>query len=137
MHPLLVTAAIIIHQGNVLLARRRADAPYPLLWEFPGGKVEPMEDPSDCIVREIREELAMEVAVEDIYDVVYHRYPERPVLVLAYRCIWTSGEVIDLDVAEHRWVSPESLLDYELLPADVPLAERIRRDFADEGPASL
>ncbi len=137
MHPLLVTAAIIIHQGNVLLARRRADAPYPLLWEFPGGKVEPMEDPSDCIVREIREELAIEVAVEGIYDVVYHRYPERPVLVLAYRCIWTGGEVIDLDVAEHSWVSPESLLDYELLPADVPLAERIRRDFADEGPAGL
>ncbi len=129
MHPLLVTAAIIIHQGKVLLARRRVNAPYPLLWEFPGGKVEPMESPSDCIVREIREELAIEVAVEGIYDVIYHLYPERPVLVLAYRCTWTAGEITDLDVAEHRWVLPENLLDYELLPADIPLAEKIRKDF--------
>ncbi len=137
MLPVLVTAAIIIHQGKVLLARRRADAPYPLLWEFPGGKVEPMEDPSDCIVREIREELAIESAVKGIYDVIYHRYPERPVLVLAYRCTWTDREIIDLDVAEHRWVLPENLLDYELLPADIPLAEKIRKDFINEGPAGL
>jgi 8-oxo-dGTP diphosphatase len=137
MHPLLVTAAIIFHQGKVLLARRKTDAPYPLFWEFPGGKVEPMEEPSACIVREIREELAIEVVVEGIYDVVYYRYPERPVLVLAYRCTWASGEIIDLDVAEHRWVLPESLPDFELLPADVPLAERIRRDFSDEGTAGL
>jgi 8-oxo-dGTP diphosphatase len=137
MYPLLVSAAVIVHHGKVLLTRRRADAPYALFWEFPGGKVEPMEDPSVCIVRELREELAIEVAVESIYDVVYHRYPERTVLVLAYRCIWTGGEIIYLDVAEHRWVSPESLLDFELLPADIPLAERIRRDFAHESPAGL
>lgn len=130
MPPLLVTAAVIIHEGKVLLTRRRVDAPYPLFWEFPGGKVESLEDPCACIVREISEELAIEVVVEGIYDVVYYRYPERPVLMLAYRCIWTGGEIIDQDVAEHRWVSPGSLLDYELLPADVPLAERIRRDFA-------
>jgi 8-oxo-dGTP diphosphatase len=130
MFPLLVTAAIIIHQGEVLLTQRRANAPYPLLWEFPGGKVEPMEDPCDCIMREIHEELAIEVAVAGIYDVVYYRYPERPVLVLAYRCNWTGGEIVNLEVADHRWVSPGSLLDYELLPADIPLAERISRSFA-------
>ena len=131
MFPLLVTAAIIIHEDRLLLTRRRADVLYPLLWEFPGGKVEPEEDPRDCIVRELKEELAMDIAVTGIYEVVYHRYPERPVLVLAYRCIWLSGEIIDLDVAEHRWVLPCEVRGYDLLPADVVLAERICTEFID------
>jgi len=112
MYPLLVTAAIIVHEGKVLLTRRKADVPYPLLWEFPGGKVEQAEDPRDCIVREIREELAIQVSVRGIYEVIYHRYPGRDVLVLAYRCLWTSGEIIDLDVAEHRWTLPCALAEF-------------------------
>lgn len=131
MYPLLVTAAIIEHERNILLTRRRENVPYPLLWEFPGGKVEPMENPLDCMAREIREELAIEIAVERIYDVVYYRYPERTVLVLAYRCNWLSGEITDLEVAEHCWVKPSEILNFELLPADIPLAERICREFAD------
>jgi 8-oxo-dGTP diphosphatase len=131
MYPLLVTAAIIVHEGKVLLTRRKADVPYPLLWEFPGGKVEPAEDPYDCIVREIKEELAIQVSAAGIYDVIYHRYPEHAVLVLAYRCLWLSGEIIDLDVAEHRWALPCDLGKFELLPADVQLAEKIRLEFAD------
>ena len=131
MFPLLVTAAIIDNDGKFLMTRRRGDAPYPLLWEFPGGKVEPEEDPRDGVVREIREELAIGVAVTGIYDVIYFRYPERTVLVLAYRCSWLSGEIKDVEVAEHRWVSPWDLDKLELLPADVSLAEKLCRDFAD------
>ena len=132
MYPLLVTAAIIVHDGKLLLTRRKMDVPYPLLWEFPGGKVEPAEDPRDCIVREIREELAIEVDVIGIYDVIYHRYPERAVLVLAYRCNWLNGEIADLDVSEHCWALPCDIRKFELLPADIPLAEKICREFADE-----
>ncbi len=131
MFPLLVTAAIIMHEGKVLLTRRKADVPYPLLWEFPGGKLEAEEDPRDCVVREIREELAIEVSVSGIYEVIYHRYPERAVLVMTYRCQWQSGEIVDLDVAEHRWVSPSELTRFPLLPADIPLAERIRTELGD------
>lgn len=130
MFPLLVTAAIIFHNGEVLLTKRKADVPYPLLWEFPGGKVEPGEDPRDCIVREIREELAIEIAVTGIYEVVYHKYPERAVLVLAYRCQWLSGEIIDLDVTEHRWTPPGDITSFQLLPADIALAEKICGEFA-------
>jgi 8-oxo-dGTP diphosphatase len=137
MYPLLVTAAVIIQDGRVLLTKRKADVPYPLLWEFPGGKVEPGEDPRDCIVREIREELAIEVTVTRIYDVIYHRYPERTVLVLAYRCQWLSGEIIDLDVTEHRWTHPRDLMKFQLLPADIQLAEKICEEFADADTARL
>ena len=137
MFPLLVTAAIIMHQGRLLLTRRRADVPYPLLWEFPGGKVEPDEDPRDCIVRELKEELAMDIAVTGIYEVVYHRYPERPVLVLAYRCIWLGGEITDLEVAEHCWALPGDLAQYPLLPADIGLADKIKRELADADSAHI
>ncbi|HEY6839364.1 MAG TPA: (deoxy)nucleoside triphosphate pyrophosphohydrolase [Geobacteraceae bacterium] len=137
MYPLLVTAAIIEDQGRVLLTRRREGVPYPLYWEFPGGKVEASEDPRDCIVREVREELAIDVTVEGIYDVVYHRYPERTVLVMAYRCRWLSGEVTNVEVSEHCWAKPAELKEFNLLPADVPLAERICREFGHEDTSSI
>jgi 8-oxo-dGTP diphosphatase len=137
MQTLLVAAAIIEHNGKVLLARRRADAPYPLLWEFPGGKVEPGEDPRDCVTREVREELAIEIAVERIYDVVFFRYPERDVLVLAYLCRWTNGEIADREVAEHCWAFPADVAGFDLLPADISLALRIAEEFDHGNPARL
>jgi len=135
--PLLVTAAIIEHEGRILLTRRRPDAPYPLWWEFPGGKVEREEDPRDCIVRELREELAISVSVRGIYDVVFYRYPQRAVVVLAYRCDWVGGEIQNLEVAEHRWVTPGELAGFQLLPADGPLVERLCREAAGADPAQL
>jgi 8-oxo-dGTP diphosphatase len=137
MQTLLVAAAIIEHNGKILLARRRADAPYPLLWEFPGGKVEPGEDPRDCVVREVREELTIGIAVERIYDVVFFRYPERDVLVMAYLCQWTSGEITDREVAEHCWATPAEVSEFDLLPADISLAQRIAEEFTSGYPALL
>jgi 8-oxo-dGTP diphosphatase len=137
MSTLLVAAAIIEFGGKILLAKRKADVPYPLLWEFPGGKVEAGEDPRDCVVREIGEELAIEIAVTGIYDVIFHRYPERDVLVLAYCCRWVSGEVRDLEVSEHSWVLPGEIGNFELLPADIPLAKRIALEFGNGDSAHL
>jgi 8-oxo-dGTP diphosphatase len=128
MLPLLVTAAIIQNQGKILISRRKEHVPYPLLWEFPGGKMEKNEDPRECVVREIREELNMEVEVEGVFDVVYYRYPERPVMVIAYRCRWTGGEIQDLDVTEHRWVMASELALFDFLPADTPLIDQLVRD---------
>ena len=128
MNPLLVTAAIIRHGGRFLLTRRRSDVPYPDYWEFPGGKLEPDEAPMDCVVRELMEELGISVRVNGIYDVVFHRYPERTVLVIAYRCDWIAGEIKDLEVAAHEWVKPDELVHYRLLPADMPLAARLAKE---------
>lgn len=137
MLPLIVTAAIIEHEGKILLTRRKPDAPYPLLWEFPGGKLEPEEHPEACIVREVREELAMEVSIRGIYDVVYYRYPERPVMVLAYRCAWIGGELRELEVAGHCWAAPADLPLFDLLPADYPLAEKLTHEFSDADTSRL
>lgn len=132
MMPLLVAAAVIESEGYILLTRRKPDVPYPHLWEFPGGKVEEGEDPRDCVTREIREELGIEIAVTSIYEVVYYRYPERDVLVLAWLCRWTAGRVQNLEVAEHRWVKPSEIPSFDLLPADVSLAQRIAAEFGNE-----
>jgi 8-oxo-dGTP diphosphatase len=137
MIPLIVTAALIVHNGKVLVTKRRPDVPYPHLWEFPGGKLEPSEDPRDCIVREIREELDMEVDVATVYDVIYHRYPERTVLVLVYRCRWLSGKPRNREVAAHRWVAPDALPNLDFLPADIPLVERLTLELPDEDPSLL
>jgi 8-oxo-dGTP diphosphatase len=136
MFPLLVTAALLEERGMVLIARRKDDVPYPLYWEFPGGKVEPDEDPQDAIVREIREELGITVAVQGVYDVIYHRYPERTVLVIVYRCRRLAGTITDLEVTAHQWVPPRELDSFQLLPADVPLARRLAEE-SDAGPAGV
>jgi len=134
---LLVTAALLCHDNRVLLTKRREDAPYPGYWEFPGGKVEADEDPMRCVERELMEELGITVRADGIYDVLFHRYPERTVLVLVYRCAWLAGDIRDLQVAAHRWVEPTALATYRLLPADVPLAERLARELDDADTAGL
>ncbi len=137
MAPLIVTAALIVHDGKVLVTKRRPDTPYPDLWEFPGGKLEPSEDPRDGIVREIFEELGMEVEIVAVHDVIFHRYPERDVLVLVYRCRWLSGNPRDLEVAAHRWMTPDTLPKLDFLPADIPLVERLAQELPDENSSLL
>ena len=137
MAPLIVTAALIKNEGKILVTRRRPDVPYPELWEFPGGKLEASEDPRDCIVREIDEELGIKVIAESIFDVVFYRYPERDVLVLVYRCSWTSGTPTNREVAEHRWVASGELKNLDFLPADIPLVERLILEPPDEDPSLL
>lgn len=83
------------------------------------------------MVREVREELAMDVAVRGIYDVVFFRYPERSVLILAYLCSWTGGEIQELEVSGHCWAEPADLPRFDLIPADYPLAERLAREFGN------
>ncbi len=77
----------------------------PLLWEFPGGKVEEGESPTDALGREIVEELGCAAAVGRIDDVVFHRYPEFDLLMLVYRCT-LAGEPRAVEVAELAWVAP-------------------------------
>lgn len=126
--PLLVTAAIIIEQGRVLVTRRPADKAQPLLWEFPGGKLEPGESPAEALQRELAEELALEVEVDDIYDAVYHTYDWGPVLILAYRCRRRCGEIRHLEVDSHCWASSADLATLPFLAADQPLILRLCRD---------
>lgn len=121
-----VVAAVIVRDGRVLLTRRLEGQHLAGLWEFPGGKLEGGESPEEALVRECREECGIEVEVGEIVDVTYHRYPEKDVLLLFYRCELRAGEVRHLQVADHAWVAPSELDDYPLPPADERVIARIR-----------
>ena len=129
---MLVSAAVIWRDGRVLLTRRMKGAHLEGLWEFPGGKVEDGEDPEDALVRECREECGVDVVVDDILDVTFHRYPKKHVLLLFYSCRLGSaagaGEgdpVRDLGVAEHVWCTPAEVRGYDLPPPDARVVGKI------------
>jgi 8-oxo-dGTP diphosphatase len=124
----LVVAGLVARAGRVLIAQRRADQSLPLLWEFPGGKVEPGEAPTAALVRELREELAITVEVHRIWDVLFHAYPEFDLVMLVYACSITDGEPRAVEVADLAWAAPDELSRWNILPADRPLVERLVRE---------
>jgi 8-oxo-dGTP diphosphatase len=123
--PLLVTAAVVIQNNKVLITKRPENKKHPGCWEFPGGKVHPGEDPQDALVREMQEELGVQVVVERIFDAVYYCYDWGAVLILSYRCTIEKGTIRNLEVAEHCWVCPEELAEFKILPADQPIIKKL------------
>ncbi len=126
----LVSAGIVIEDGRVLLSRRKAGGHLAGAWEFPGGKVEPGEDPRGALVRELREELGIDVTVGDIVDCTFHHYADanKSVLLLffaAHRTA-TSPAPQPLDVAELRWSRRDELHDAEFPAADVAVLAKVR-----------
>jgi 8-oxo-dGTP diphosphatase len=129
-HPKLVVAALLgTEDGRILLTRRRPDQPLPDQWELPGGKMEPGEAPDEALGRELVEELGARVVVGPVWDVLYHRYPDRPMLMLVYACRLAPGETPRcVQVADLAWVAPGDLQAFDVLAADRPLLERLRRE---------
>jgi 8-oxo-dGTP diphosphatase len=127
---LVVAALCTDAEGRILLTQRRHDQPMPLLWEFPGGKVEPGEAPVDALAREIREELGCDARVGRIDDVVFHAYADFDLYMLVYTCALV-GEPRPVEVAQLRWVPPVELTSYEVLPADVALVRRLAQPAAN------
>jgi 8-oxo-dGTP diphosphatase len=125
----LVAAAILVENGRVLLSQRKAGTHLAGAWEFPGGKVEPGEDPRAALRRELREELGIEASVGDIVDVTFHRYDEaaKTVLLLFFEAERDarSPEPRALDVAAIKWASATEL-DPALFPAaDVAVLRKV------------
>jgi 8-oxo-dGTP diphosphatase len=97
-------------------------------WEFPGGKLEPDETPEECIVREIKEELDMDIEVIDIYKVVKFKYEEKDILLLCYLCRVLSGEGRTVECNDFRWVNKEELESFDFVPADLSVVEKFLKD---------
>ena len=123
-----VTAAIIVQDGKVLLTRRAPGQKHAGKWEFPGGKCEAQESPVACLTRELAEEFAITSQVIDFFAESVFFYPGGTIRLLAYRTKIVAGE-LKLHVHDQiAWVTPADLLQYDLLPADVPIAEKLRGD---------
>jgi 8-oxo-dGTP diphosphatase len=125
---IIVSAAVIRETkgGKVLLTRRMEGAHLAGMWEFPGGKVEAGEHPEAALIRECKEECALEIEVRDILDVAWHRYEKKDVLLLFYDCGIVSGQIQHLGVADHAWVAPADLDRYPLPPPDTALVTKLK-----------
>ncbi|NUQ76290.1 MAG: (deoxy)nucleoside triphosphate pyrophosphohydrolase [Polyangiaceae bacterium] len=126
---ILVAAAVLLENGRVLLTQRKRGTHLEGAWEFPGGKVEPGEDPREALARELREEIGIESTAGEVVDVTFHRYPEKSVLLLFFHVKRAPGspEPQALDVADMKWAAADDLRD-ELFPAaDVAILEKVRR----------
>jgi 8-oxo-dGTP diphosphatase len=113
-----VGAMIERDDGKYLITQRSPRASLPLLWEFPGGRVEPGESDQEALERELHEEMAIEVQVGDRVIHVEHGYESYDIDFCVYRCRLASGEIEHLGVHDHRWVAPHELDDYEFPAAD-------------------
>lgn len=142
---LVVAVALIGRSGDVLMQQRRFSGVHGGLWEFPGGKVEPGEDPEDAVVRELREELGITLPRSELEAVSFAsgstappeqggKGPARPLVILLYACrVWT-GEPIALEAAQIAWMRPEAIGDLAMPPLDYPLARALSRHLS--GPQS-
>ncbi len=113
-----VVGAMIDQDGRYLITQRPPKATLPLLWEFPGGKVEPGESDQAALARELREEMDIDVEVGDRCVHVEHSYESYDIDFCVYRCRLLSKSIKDLRVHAHRWVRPEELDQYEFPAAD-------------------
>jgi 8-oxo-dGTP diphosphatase len=125
MKTVVVTAALIIEQGKILITQRKKDSSRALLWEFPGGKVKEGEEPREALRRELTEELEVEVDVGTIFDAVFFSYPEYPVLLLIYRCRIQKGLPKPIACQDLRWVTPRELEKMGMPPADDPVRRHL------------
>ncbi|WP_321392659.1 (deoxy)nucleoside triphosphate pyrophosphohydrolase [uncultured Desulfuromusa sp.] len=128
--PVHVCAAVVFHQQKILLTLRPEDKKLGGYWEFPGGKIEKGESPQLALQRELREELDIEVGVGALLETVHHSYEWGDVKILAYTCTWKSGTIKHLEVADHSWVAPENLLDYDILTADRPIIRKLQEQYS-------
>ncbi len=124
----IVTAAAIIRDGKVLIAQRQQGSHMEYKWEFPGGKLEPDETPEECIIREIKEEMDIDIEVDDIYKVVKFKYEEKDILLLCYLCRIIKGDGRAIECNDFRWVTKDELPGFDFVPADLPIVEKLIND---------
>lgn len=122
-----VAAGVVFHGERLLITRRPASVHLGGLWEFPGGKREPDETWEQCLARELREELAIEVVVERLFDEIRHAYEDRTVHLKFFLCRWTSGEPTALGCDRFKWIEPSGLRDHAFPPADAALLSKLEK----------
>ena len=123
--PLVLVAACVLLDGDgrILIAKRPEGRSLAGLWEFPGGKVEPGESPEHALIRELAEELGIDIAAADLTPLTFasHDYPDFHLLMPLFLCRRWRGTVAPHEGQELLWVKPAELASYAMPPADEPL----------------
>jgi len=124
---LVAACALIDADGRVLIAQRPPGKAMAGLWEFPGGKVEPGERPEQSLIRELKEELGIDVKEACLAPLTFasHRYPDFHLLMPLYVCRRWEGFVEAREAQQLKWVRPYELRNYPMPPADEPLISHL------------
>lgn len=117
-----VVAALIVRGGKILICQRTRHQPMPLKWEFPGGKIEPDEQPKKALYRELEEELGIKAKIGPRVTTVRHHYSNGNAVELRFYLVEEfAGEIQNRIFKEVRWVTPQEMPAYDFLEADVAL----------------
>ena len=125
-----VTCAIIVNQNKILVSQRGENSDHPYQWEFPGGKINRGETAEKCISREIREELGIEIEIQDSINAIQHDYGFKQVELIPFICRHKTGEIKLNEHVAHKWISFEELFITDFSEADkklIQLTENVER----------
>jgi 8-oxo-dGTP diphosphatase len=131
-----VTCAVIIKNSKILATRRSPMMKLPLLWEFPGGKIEPGESATECIGREIKEELGITIHETVQLNSVFHRDDSSHIELIPFLVFSYNGEIALKEHSEMGWFSPVELKNLEWAPADQPIVNKLIDKGVPENPSS-
>lgn len=120
-----VAAVIRDEEGRILITQRNLKKAQGGLWEFPGGKIETEETKEHAIVREIKEELDVDIEYKDYLAEKVFEYPEKTINLIALECKKINGEIRLLEHESYAWVYEKELNDYEFAPADLFIIEKL------------
>jgi 8-oxo-dGTP diphosphatase len=123
-----VPAGLIHRNGRYLIARRKLGVHLAGFWEFPGGKREAGESLTECLQRELFEELNISIDLPIPYQIVRHDYSDKIVELHFFRCAIERGEPVPLGCEEIRWVFPAELTQFRFPPADHAVIQALLRD---------
>ena len=129
MKTIKVVAAVIcssITKKERVLATTREHGDYKGMWEFPGGKIEVGETPQQALVREIKEELDVEIAVGELLHTIEYDYPDFHLSMDCFWCEISAGTPVAKEAQEMRWLNTHELNDVPWLPADLQIIPKIR-----------
>ena len=121
-----VAAAVLFREGRLLITQRLPGSHLSGLWELPGGKRKPEESIRECLVRELREELDIEVVAGELFEAIEYDYPEKTVCLKFFKCRYVSGDIRALGCQRFAWVTPDDLGNYRFPPANQPLMKKLR-----------
>lgn len=124
-----VVAAVIFREGKVLCVQRRDNTReyISLKWEFPGGKVEVGESREEALVREIREELSVNIEVLEFFMTVEHAYPDFHLTMHVFKCVLNQGEITLNEHVALKWLSVNELDQLDWAAADVPVVKSLKQ----------
>ncbi|CAL5220405.1 g2416 [Coccomyxa viridis] len=136
---IVVAGALLNDKGQVLVSQRKPSQSFPGKWEFPGGKVNPYEDPESALIRELNEELSIEIEAQDLKPLTFasQRHGDCHILMPLYVCTRWKGQVMGNEGQEVEWCSIADLKQREMPPGDIPLIAAVERAMHEHAQSAI